>query len=63
MLTWIFEVVLGSMNDLTVLYKSLNPEPALMMNILFSVCKYPSSNMVNHKDPILSKINSQKGLA
>jgi len=38
MFTWIFAVVLGSRNDLTVFHKSLNPEPALMMNIRFSDC-------------------------
>jgi hypothetical protein len=37
MLTWIFWAVLGSMNCLTVLHKSLNPGPPLMMNIRFKV--------------------------
>ena len=44
MLTWIFAAVLGSRNDLTVFHKSLNPEPALMMNIRCNVCK----NIVYH---------------
>jgi hypothetical protein len=38
MLTWILEVVLGSRNDLTVFHNSLNPEPALMMNIRLRDC-------------------------
>lgn len=37
MLTWIFDVVLGSRKDLTVFHNSLNPEPALMINMRFSV--------------------------
>jgi hypothetical protein len=31
-------VVLGSRKDLTVFHRSLNPCPALMMNIRHSVC-------------------------
>jgi len=32
-------VVFGSRKLLTVFHKSLNPEPALMMNMRFRVCK------------------------
>lgn len=37
MLTWIFAVVLGSRKVLTVFHKSLNPAPALMMNMRHKV--------------------------
>lgn len=57
MLTWIFAAVLGSKKDLIVFHNSLNPEPALMMNILFRVCKNSSSIKVNKIDTILPRRN------
>lgn len=36
-LTWILAVVLGSRKDFTVFHRSLNPEPALMINIRLRV--------------------------
>ena len=53
MLTWILEVVLGSRSDYLILFHNiLNPEPALMMNILFKDCKKKSSIRVNPEDVI-----------
>lgn len=36
-LTWIFAVVFGSRKDFTVLHNILNPGPALIMNMRYSV--------------------------
>lgn len=57
MLTWIFEVVFGSRNDLTVFHKSLNPEPALMMNMRFKVC---CKQEIIHKKYEKEKENQEK---
>lgn len=49
MLTWIFAVVLGSRKDFTVFHNSLNPEPALMINMRHKVCSDKNAhNIINY---------------
>lgn len=62
MLTWIFAAVLGSRKDLTVFHNILKPEPALMINMRFKVCKGASNSSdinkycENHRDNNINKM-------
>lgn len=58
LVTWILAVVLGSRNDLTVFQSSLNPCPALMMNIRHSVCTGRACSRRLHLLQLLGRTSS-----
>ena len=63
MLTFILAVVLGSRKDLTEFHNILNPEPALMMNMRFKVCKKGNKLHFTNPSSTVKSHNQNKNLA